>query len=82
MLHGSRPGDPEAADKVSLDSVYLLSDGLPTTGPVTETAELSRRVALFNALARVRFHCVGIGEHDQALLRRLAQDSRGSYVVR
>lgn len=80
LLHGSAPRDPQAADQVAFDAFYLLSDGLPTSGAVTETEALRARVREWNRFARVRIHAVGIGDENRALLEGIAHDAGGMYL--
>lgn len=83
ILHGSEPRDPLAADKVDFDTLYLLSDGLPTTGPVTEPLTIRRRVEVFNRLAQVEIHTVAIGDaKNGSFLEKLASESGGRCVKR
>jgi HEAT repeat protein len=82
VLHGSSPRDPAAAEKVEFDSIYLLTDGLPTSGAVIDSGELRARVRDFNRFARVRIHTIGIGEENRDLLLGLATDSGGRCVQR
>ena len=69
------------ASAVVFDTVAVLSDGLPTTGTVTEPGELRRRVRDWNRFARVRLHAVAVGDSAD-LLAGLAADSGGASVVR
>jgi len=75
-----------AVDKdydASVDTIFFLSDGMPTQGEVLEPAEILRRVREWNRLARVVIHTVGVGkDHDAAFLRRLAEENGGVYVSR
>ena len=83
ILHGSEPGDPLAAAKVDFDTLYLLSDGLPTTGPVTTPLTIRKRIAVFNRLAQVEIHTVGIGDAKNGdFLEKLASESGGRFVRR
>lgn len=83
VLHGSEPHDPVAAGKVEFDTLYLLSDGLPTTGPVTNPATIRKRIGVFNRLAQVEIHTIGIGDaKNAAFMAKLAQESGGRFVKR
>jgi HEAT repeat protein len=61
------------------DTIYLLTDGEPTMGELTEAAEIRRRVGELSRLRSVRIHGVSIGRESE-LLRWLARDSGGQYV--
>jgi len=83
ILHGSEPRDPLAAAKVDFDTLYLLSDGLPTTGPVTTPLTIRERIAVFNRLAQVEIHTIGIGDAKNGdFLEKLASESGGRFVAR
>ena len=61
------------------DTIYLLTDGEPTMGEVTDATEIRRRIGELCRLKSVRIHGVSIGRESQ-LLRWLAKDSGGQYV--
>ncbi len=61
------------------DSLYILSDGEPTTGAVKDPVRLKREVARWNRGRLLRLHCVSIGR-DSPLLAALARHSGGRYV--
>ena len=63
----------------SIDTLFLLSDGEPNYGDVTDPTELRAIVAEWNRHRGVRIHCVAIGS-DLGLLRTLAKDSGGTYA--
>lgn len=66
-----------------IDELFVLSDGLPTTGEVRDQEALLELVRQANKTAKVRIHCVFTGNADGAeLLRRLADDSGGVFVQR
>lgn len=64
-----------------VDTIYLISDGAPTEGEVTDIEEVRARVRVWNAARRVRIHGITIGQ-DSTLLRWLTQDSGGTYLRR
>jgi HEAT repeat protein len=61
------------------DTIYLLTDGEPTMGEVTDAAEIRRRIGELCRLKSVRIHGISIGRESE-LLRWLAKDSGGQYV--
>jgi len=65
--------DPE------VDTIYLLSDGSPSAGPITDAGLLRDEVARWNSIRGIRIHCVAVGQ-DHPLLRGLAEDSGGKYI--
>ncbi|HMS16661.1 MAG TPA: HEAT repeat domain-containing protein, partial [Planctomycetota bacterium] len=51
----------KAKGAMLVDSILLLSDGLPTEGRVLDTMLLAERVKQLNQMARVVIHTVGVG---------------------
>jgi hypothetical protein len=67
-----------AFEDKSVDTIYFLSDGDPSTGLVVDPAMIRSEVARWNSARHVTIHCVAVGQ-DRALLRGLAEDSGGTY---
>ncbi len=67
--------DPE------VDTLLLLSDGVPGAGRYTSTGDILRAIRRVNQTRRVVIHCVSLGR-DSDLLRRLAAENGGTYVWR
>lgn len=69
--------------KTEIDELFVLSDGRPTSGAVTEADDMLALVREANKYARVRIHCVFTGTGDGAdLLKRLAEENDGVFVQR
>jgi len=68
-----------ADDRV--DTVFVLSDGEPSAGEITDVDALARDILRRNRYRRVVFQCVSVGE-DSPLLQRLASATGGRYVKR
>ena len=68
------------ADK-RVDTIFLLSDGVPGSGKYTTTADILREVGRRNQTRRIAIHCVSIGT-DSDLLKKLAAANGGKYVRR
>jgi hypothetical protein len=64
--------DPE------VDTIYLLTDGEPTTGRLVAPEDILDEVLRWNRQRQIVIHCIGIGT-DADLLKRLAQESGGTY---
>lgn len=62
-----------------VDTIMLLSDGAPSVGEVLDTGTIAQHVGVWNAHRGVTIHVVCIGV-DQPDLRRMAEDSGGSYT--
>lgn len=78
--HGTNVFDTlEAALKDKrVDTIYLLTDGLPTAGRLREPGEICREVQSLNRLRGVTIHCVAFGEESK-LLEQLAKENGGKY---
>ena len=75
-----RFGQPVA---VTVDEIFVLSDGEPTAGDVRDAGELLRIVKEANKYAKVRINTVFTGRGRGAdLLRRLAEENGGVFVHR
>lgn len=67
--------------KISIDSIYLLSDGSPTAGRFQAAGDILREIKALNSLSRVAIHCVGLGKFiNAALLTGLTRDHDGVFV--
>jgi HEAT repeat protein len=64
--------DPE------VDTIYLLTDGEPTTGRFVATEDILDEVLRWNRQRQIVIHCIAIGT-DAELLKRLAQETGGTY---
>jgi hypothetical protein len=64
-----------------VDTVFLLSDGVPGSGKHVATPDILRAVRRENQTRRIAVHCVSIGM-DSELLRLIAQENGGRYVRR
>ena len=70
----------EAFRDPELDTIYLLTDGAPGVGAITNVEELADEVQRWNRTRQVRqLHGISIGENSR-LLQRLAKESGGTYV--
>ncbi|MEY2982215.1 MAG: hypothetical protein RL562_2442 [Planctomycetota bacterium] len=63
-----------------VDTIYLLSDGSPSAGPIVDPDQLAAEIARWNRSRRIRIHCVSIGA-DSAMLKRIAAESGGEYAM-
>ena len=64
-----------------VDTVFLLSDGVPGAGKYIATNDILTAVRRINQTRRVAVHCVSIGMASD-LLKRLAAENGGKYVER
>lgn len=81
----SYAGDAQAPSlrKDGIDTIYVLTDGIPTMG-VTEAPRFLNRFAALNRFTEVRVHAVQIGADPEAraLLKPLAERTGGGHFER
>ncbi len=67
-----------------VDTVFLLSDGTPEGGGITDHEELLRAVRRWNRLSKVKINIVGfdLDEKTRFLMERLADQNFGVFVER
>ncbi len=80
VLEASDVGYGEATP-AGVDEVFLLSDGEPTAGELTEPAAILEAVREINRVRRARINTVfaGVG-HGAELMRQLAEQNGGVFV--
>ncbi len=61
-----------------VDTIYLLTDGEPSAGRLVAVDDIVDEVRRWNRQRQIVIHCIGLGI-DSQLLKRLAQESGGSY---
>jgi hypothetical protein len=61
-----------------VDTVYLLTDGLPTRGRIVDQEGILREVARLNRVRGITIHCIAFGEESD-LLKQLAAQNGGQY---
>jgi len=79
--------------KSGVDTIFLLTDGMPNAGQIPNPDEIVSKIREMNKLKKVKIHAVGVfssghgpmGQPDEAdegekFLKRLAEDSGGTYV--
>ncbi len=63
------------------DTIYILSDGAPSWGPVTDKDEIRRMVRETNRLKRMTINAITFGElNDVDFLRALAEENGGRHI--
>lgn len=63
-----------------VDTIYLLTDGRPSSGPIVEPTALAREVLRWNAGRGICIHTVALGGRSD-FLERLAAESGGQHTV-
>lgn len=63
----------------NVDTIYLLSDGYPSTGRIVDIQDLADAVRRWNHQRQIVVHGIAVGT-ESVLLQRLAAESGGNYV--
>jgi len=66
---------------VEADTVFFLTDGMPTTGTITDPGELLRYFDDWHRRSRIVFHTITFGHENEMLLRPISERSGGVYLV-
>lgn len=66
--------------KTDADTMFLLSDGMPTTGRIVEPQPLLDYVKTVNRRAKMVIHCIAFGSSNRVLMEQIALESGGIYV--
>ncbi|MBK9384175.1 MAG: VWA domain-containing protein [Planctomycetes bacterium] len=67
--------------ETEFDTIYMLSDGAPTVGPVIDPEEILRHVRERNQLSQVVIHTITFGDvNDTVFMKRLATENGGRHV--
>jgi len=62
-----------------VDTIYLMTDGAPNVGAITDPVELRAAVKRWNRTRQIRIHTISLGGESE-MLRGIAEDSGGQYV--
>jgi hypothetical protein len=62
-----------------VDTIYLLTDGDPSAGAITDPLALREEVERWNSVRGIRIHCISVGKASP-LLSGIADDSGGDYT--
>ncbi len=65
-----------------VDTIYFLSDGDPTAGPITEIDQILAEVKRVNALRKIVIHTINIGRNmrGKILMQELARQNGGMFI--
>src|SRR5690606_9155766 len=61
-----------------VDTIYLMTDGEPTRGRITDPDGIVTEIERLNRVRGVTIHCIAFGEESD-LLKRLAAGNGGDY---
>ena len=68
-------------EKSEPDTLFFLSDGLPTCGDYVDPADILREVRTLNERRRMVIHTLAIGQFEKDFMKRLAeQNGPGQFV--
>jgi len=71
----------EALKDPNVDTVFFLSDGMPTRGRITDPRQILEAIRRENLARNVTIHTIAIGVRDDAgFLETLAKENGGTYV--
>ena len=68
--------------QTAYDSVFLLSDGAPSSGKIIEPDAIRAEVAKINKLRRIRINTIVFGDESNNLtfMRKLAEENKGRFI--
>ena len=72
---------PTKNHKVESDTVFFLTDGLPSAGRLIDVNELLRYFRVVNRRAKIVFHTITFGTGNESFLRPMAESSGGRFVA-
>lgn len=75
-------GSFDKSYKVSVDTVFFLTDGEPSAGTMVEPEKILKSVQEWNKLRKIQIHTIGLGQHAKKFMEQLAIDNNGQYVYR
>ncbi len=82
LLMSGRGSDAKLDKRIRVETVFLLTDGIPTAGRLRTPSEITREIARQNEMARLVLHTIGVGpDHSKELLKGMAEATGGRYVA-
>ena len=67
-------------EDIDLDTIFLLSDGVPTSGIVIDPEEIVRIVSRANALSKIKINTIYLGDEASRFMFELAENNFGQYI--
>lgn len=75
------PGATEANAELGIELIFLLSDGSPTAGKITNKDQIVAKTAEWNSAKRIKIHTIGLGEDcDKDFMKKLAVENNGKFI--
>jgi len=62
-----------------VDTMFFLSDGVPSTGDYVEKDDILAEIRRVNSLRKIVINTISIGEMDHALMTQLAEQNGGTF---
>ncbi|MCF6239811.1 MAG: VWA domain-containing protein [Bacteroidales bacterium] len=79
QLAGS--GATDANAELGVETIFLLSDGSPTAGKITNTNQILEEIGKWNSAQRVKIHTIGLGEDcDKDFMKKIAEQNSGQFI--
>ncbi|MHC4892396.1 MAG: HEAT repeat domain-containing protein [Planctomycetota bacterium] len=63
-----------------VDTIFFLSDGVPSVGEFIDPDDILREVRKVNALRKVVIHTLALGQFRKTFMERLAAENGGSFA--
>lgn len=67
-------------EDLQLDTIFLLSDGVPTAGVVIDPREILRIITQANILSKIKINTIYLGAESNRFMRNLAEQNYGQYI--
>jgi len=75
------PGAKDGTTAMVVETIFLLSDGEPTSGAITNTTEICEKIRSWNPKNRVIIHTIGLGEDcDKEFMKKIASENGGTFI--
>ena len=74
-------GATDANAELGVETIFLLSDGSPTAGKITNKNQIVTKTAEWNSAKRIKLHTIGLGEDcDKDFMKKLATENNGKFI--
>lgn len=67
-------------EDIHFDTIFLLSDGVPTKGIVIDPDEILRIITHANRLSKIKINTIYLGDESSRFMRELAENNLGKYI--
>lgn len=74
-------GATDANAELGVETIFLLSDGSPTAGKITDKNQILEKIGIWNSAKRVTIHTIGLGEDcDKDFMKKIAEQNSGQFI--